>query len=350
MCDRESGEHWYITWDRHKYPRYFNTFIPRIGGGVVVNKYQTECANMFNEDWATHVSSKEYSRVSPRFQEILNRTRLKANTRNLHTMELAGMDDIVYESLSDVHMFQRCADGCVWSMVHDASKPFQDFLEKSRILAMKHGMAAWKMSWLYATVWSTPEEQSAFYRGCIAREVAPERVRLMRVRKAFATMKETETEAGDEVGELPSMDAGSARSKKPRRRAGKKKQAKRELAETRLQSNTVGSSLSQLEPIYEQTHREPEEEEEAPEMIPDQDVIELSHLLNAALTTPREDDTATSVATALACVVCFSNEKSVAMIPCGHRCVCTTCADRVREEGKCPMCRSSIQGVMRVFD
>jgi len=170
--------------------------------------------------------------------------------------------------------------------------------------------------------------------------------------------QQSEEECGDYVGELPSMDAESARIKKSRRRAGKKKQAKKELAETRVQRNSVGSSSSsQLEPIDEQTYDEPDDEgEEEPEPVqepvqePDS-VVQLSSLLEANLTTQENyDDVATSVATALACAVCFTNEKSVAMIPCGHRCVCTTCAELFSGGGKCPMCRTTLTGVMRVFD
>jgi hypothetical protein len=165
------------------------------------------------------------------------------------------------------------------------------------------------------------------------------------------TLVEFENEAGDEVGELPSMGVGSASSssssKKPRRRAGKKKQAKKELAGTRLENNDVGSSSSQLDPI-----NEPEEEGGEPDTVHESDtVVELSSLLDANLTTQDTyNDVATSVATALACVVCFSNEKSVAMVPCGHRCVCTACAERFSGGGKCPMCRTTLTGVIRVFD
>jgi hypothetical protein len=43
---------------------------------------------------------------------------------------------------------------------------------------------------------------------------------------------------------------------------------------------------------------------------------------------PVEDDAATSVATALACAVCMSRERSVACVPCVHRCLCEECVKR----------------------
>ena len=57
------------------------------------------------------------------------------------------------------------------------------------------------------------------------------------------------------------------------------------------------------------------------------------------------------------CVYCYEEEKEYAFMPCGHRCVCARCCERIwgagRKEGtakQCPVCHEVIAGAMRVFD
>ena len=47
------------------------------------------------------------------------------------------------------------------------------------------------------------------------------------------------------------------------------------------------------------------------------------------------------------CVVCLDAPASMALLPCGHRCVCAGCAGTVRA---CPICRGGVQGSVRIFD
>ena len=50
------------------------------------------------------------------------------------------------------------------------------------------------------------------------------------------------------------------------------------------------------------------------------------------------------------CAVCLSEPKEMALIPCGHVCLCTTCVDIILARTQdCPICRSATQGAMRVF-
>jgi len=51
---------------------------------------------------------------------------------------------------------------------------------------------------------------------------------------------------------------------------------------------------------------------------------------------------------AKACVICASNEKQCASVPCGHLLYCISCANK-RQESKCPMCRKSMKQVIRIF-
>ena len=47
------------------------------------------------------------------------------------------------------------------------------------------------------------------------------------------------------------------------------------------------------------------------------------------------------------CVVCMNHPKEVVLIPCAHRCMCASCANRV---DRCPICRQVIDQRLQVFD
>lgn len=44
------------------------------------------------------------------------------------------------------------------------------------------------------------------------------------------------------------------------------------------------------------------------------------------------------------CVVCVSNQREVAVLPCGHLCLCIECYPRLQ---LCPICRARIRGALR---
>ena len=75
--------------------------------------------------------------------------------------------------------------------------------------------------------------------------------------------------------------------------------------------------------------------------------VNLSDLKSSLI--DKNDDAATSVATALQCVVCFKNERSTACVPCGHKCLCNECArnEKIRQ---CPICRAPIEMRLRVWE
>jgi hypothetical protein len=51
------------------------------------------------------------------------------------------------------------------------------------------------------------------------------------------------------------------------------------------------------------------------------------------------------------CVVCFDAPKDHIIIPCGHQCVCGTCAEALKREAHpaCPLCREPISVTAKVF-
>lgn len=50
------------------------------------------------------------------------------------------------------------------------------------------------------------------------------------------------------------------------------------------------------------------------------------------------------------CVVCMDSTRDSLLVPCHHLCVCSTCADTLKEDqGLCPVCRQNIADVIHVY-
>ena len=52
------------------------------------------------------------------------------------------------------------------------------------------------------------------------------------------------------------------------------------------------------------------------------------------------------------CVVCLANEKTHALVPCGHQCLCGDCAATLMghtARPECPVCRGEALSSMRIY-
>ena len=49
------------------------------------------------------------------------------------------------------------------------------------------------------------------------------------------------------------------------------------------------------------------------------------------------------------CVICLAEPRSHAFVPCGHRCVCTACAEDSRSARKCPMCKGEVSQIIKIY-
>ena len=49
------------------------------------------------------------------------------------------------------------------------------------------------------------------------------------------------------------------------------------------------------------------------------------------------------------CVVCLDALKSYVLGPCGHRCVCEACAERIQIGDPCPLCRTEVATKFRLY-
>ena len=52
----------------------------------------------------------------------------------------------------------------------------------------------------------------------------------------------------------------------------------------------------------------------------------------------------------LKCPICITNIKTHIIIPCGHKCICGDCSDKILTTKMCPICRSDIATIIKVYD
>ena len=50
------------------------------------------------------------------------------------------------------------------------------------------------------------------------------------------------------------------------------------------------------------------------------------------------------------CSICISNTKSHIIVPCGHKSICGDCAPQTLNGGTCPICRTPIESIIKVFE
>lgn len=51
------------------------------------------------------------------------------------------------------------------------------------------------------------------------------------------------------------------------------------------------------------------------------------------------------------CVICMEAPRRYAMVPCGHRCVCSDCVPNVfQDTPRCPVCRTEVSSCMQIFN
>ena len=47
------------------------------------------------------------------------------------------------------------------------------------------------------------------------------------------------------------------------------------------------------------------------------------------------------------CNICYTYEKKYACIPCGHRCMCGNCANKINDN--CPICKEKIKDIIKIY-
>ena len=76
---------------------------------------------------------------------------------------------------------------------------------------------------------------------------------------------------------------------------------------------------------------------------------ELKDKCEKALSALRQLCGSESLAARITCNICYSRERTHAVLPCGHGGLCETCSTRVVRRGRCHSCRASVEGSVRIF-
>lgn len=71
-----------------------------------------------------------------------------------------------------------------------------------------------------------------------------------------------------------------------------------------------------------------------------------------SLSAERVDEDTSDVPDGELCVVCLLRRRRAAFLPCGHLVCCVCCAQRVEQDinARCPVCRQSVTGTVRIYD
>ena len=56
-----------------------------------------------------------------------------------------------------------------------------------------------------------------------------------------------------------------------------------------------------------------------------------------------------SIAARITCGICYSRERTHAILPCGHGGLCEPCAARVVRRGRCSTCRATAESHIRIY-
>ena len=81
-----------------------------------------------------------------------------------------------------------------------------------------------------------------------------------------------------------------------------------------------------------------------------QNIQEQYRLQNQATYVPGDTSDTEGQNSATECVVCMTEEATHACLPCGHKCMCETCASLVlHTTGSCPMCRKEVTNTIQIF-
>ena len=76
---------------------------------------------------------------------------------------------------------------------------------------------------------------------------------------------------------------------------------------------------------------------------------ELKDRCEKALAALRQLCGGNSLAARITCSICYSRERTHALLPCGHGGLCEQCSSRVLRRGRCHSCRIAVESVVRIF-
>jgi hypothetical protein len=109
------------------------------------------------------------------------------------------------------------------------------------------------------------------------------------------------------------------------------------VANTHAEPATRAKALQELRTFYEKIARKKKEKS---------DGLEKEAELRSGMSRLAVGGGCAAEAQSDDCIVCMDCEKTHAFQPCGHKCVCATCAARCQT---CPICRAPVTGILKIF-
>ena len=76
---------------------------------------------------------------------------------------------------------------------------------------------------------------------------------------------------------------------------------------------------------------------------------ELKDRCEKALSALRDLCGSNSLATRITCGICYTRERTHAVLPCGHGGFCETCANRLVRRTRCSSCRGIVESAIRIY-
>jgi len=76
---------------------------------------------------------------------------------------------------------------------------------------------------------------------------------------------------------------------------------------------------------------------------------ELKDRCEKALAALRQLCGSDSLAARITCSICYSRERTHAILPCGHGGLCEPCSVRALRRGRCHSCRGTAESAIRIF-
>jgi len=70
------------------------------------------------------------------------------------------------------------------------------------------------------------------------------------------------------------------------------------------------------------------------------------------ITNPNENnnsETASVLDDEFRCIICSDRRRDVVLVPCGHLSICLTCSNLLPEPKRCPVCRSDVTQIVKVY-
>ncbi|GFH43916.1 hypothetical protein CTEN210_00390 [Chaetoceros tenuissimus] len=271
------------------------------------------------------------------------------------------IDDTLQESTENVHDIALANDGS-WIIINDDGFESSNGIDKSLIKAIENFYSD-QRRWMRerkAEIRDYDKEQSRLAEE--ARERSQREARLQREREELERRQRAEIEARlqREMDELQRREREVREAAEARRRAIEAeiaRQARRRAIEAEILARQAAIEREKLkqQSIFQKAliNRVTEEANDIAEA--ERNIEKRKQSLKQTLEIiPESARPKISVehgnSSKNVCVVCQDENAVMAIVPCGHMCLCAECSSSIMtNDKKCPLCRIAIREIMKIY-